>query len=172
MGANHTSFVKGHKAFSPGRPKGAKNKPYTASFLEKDPGAEPTKRFLALMQRMAADLGGAENLAAGELQLIRRAAMISVQCEQMEQRAVLGEPFDLTIYATATGHLGRTLKLLGLKRVPREDMPNLRDYLNAARQPNGAFAVEVEEEGAVDAVDGAASVDAVDGVDASTETVS
>jgi hypothetical protein len=31
--------------------------------------------------------------------------------------------FDLTAYATATGHLGRTLKLLGLKRQPRDETP-------------------------------------------------
>jgi hypothetical protein len=95
---------------------------------------------------MAADLGGAGNLSAGEQQLIRRAAMISVTCEQMEQKAAAGEPFDLTAYATATGHLGRTLKLLGLKREPREEVPSLRDYLDAARQENGAFAVRGEDE--------------------------
>jgi hypothetical protein len=98
------------------------------------------------MQRMAADLGGAGNLSAGEQQLIRRAAMISVTCEQMEQKAAAGEPFDLTIYATATGHLGRTLRLLGLKRVPRDTTPSLRDYLDAARQPDGAFKIEEEGE--------------------------
>jgi hypothetical protein len=90
---------------------------------------------------MAVDLGGLENLTTSQQQLIRRAAMISVTCEQMEHRAAAGEPFDLTTYATATGHLGRTLKLLGLKREPRDTTPSLRDYLDAQRQPDGAFKV-------------------------------
>jgi hypothetical protein len=64
----------------------------------------------------------------------------------MEQRAAAGEPFDLTAYSTATGHLGRTLKLLGLKRQPRDETPSLRDYLDAARQPDGAFKIEEEDE--------------------------
>jgi hypothetical protein len=91
---------------------------------------------------MADDMGGVQILSAAEQQLIRRAAMISVTCEQMEQKAAAGEPFDLTAYATATGHLGRTLKLLGLKRLPREDVPSLREYLDAQRRPDGAFAIE------------------------------
>jgi hypothetical protein len=95
---------------------------------------------------MATDLGGAENLSQGEIQLIRRAAMISVQCEQIEQRATAGEPFDATTYGTLTGHLTRALRTLGLKRLPREATPSLRDYLDAQRQSNGAFAIEEEGE--------------------------
>jgi hypothetical protein len=64
--------------------------------------------------------------------------MISVACEQMEQKATAGEPFDATAYGTLTGHLARTLSLLGLKRLPRETVPSLRDYLDAQRQSNGA----------------------------------
>jgi hypothetical protein len=138
-------FGPGNK-FGKGRPPGARNKPYTATFLEGDLNSATARRFKAMIWRMASDLGGAENLSTGEQQLIRRAAMISVTCEQMEQKAAAGEPFDLTTYATATGHLGRTLKLLGLKRLPRESAPSLRDYLDAQRQANGAFAIEEEGE--------------------------
>jgi hypothetical protein len=42
--------------------------------------------------------------------------MISVACEEMERKALKGEPFDPTVYGTLTGHLSRTLSLLGLKR--------------------------------------------------------
>jgi hypothetical protein len=84
---------------------------------------------------MAFDLGGAEVLSAGEQQLIRRCAMISVQCELMEQKAVAGETFDATTYGTLTGYLTRTLSALGLKRVPKDVTPTLRAYLDAARQP-------------------------------------
>jgi hypothetical protein len=134
-------FTIGNK-FGKGRPKGAKNKPFMAEKLRTPPAA----RLRELMIRMTADLGGPENLTEAERQLIRRAAMISVTCEEMEAKAAAGEPFDLTVYATATGHLGRTLRLLGLKRLPRDTTPSLRDYLDAARQPDGAFKIEEEGE--------------------------
>jgi hypothetical protein len=65
----------------------------------------------------------------------------------MEQKAAEGGAFDLTTYAVATGHLGRTLKLLGLKRAPRDETPSLREYIDAQRQANRAFAITGEEEG-------------------------
>jgi hypothetical protein len=86
------------------------------------------------MTRMANDLGGAESLSAGEQQLIRRCAMISVHCELMEQDAAAGSPFDAAMYGVLTGHLARTLSQLGLKRVPRDMTPTLQSYLEARRQ--------------------------------------
>jgi hypothetical protein len=53
----------------------------------------------------------------------------------MEQRAAEGEAFDVTAYGTLTGHLSRTLNLLGLKREPRDVTPTLKDYLYAAQHP-------------------------------------
>ena len=143
----HGHFAKGNKA-SPGRPPGARNKNRTPSFLEEDQRLAPARRFRILVQRMAIDLGGLENLSAGEQQLIRRCAMISVACEQMEQKATAGEPFDATTYGTLTGHLTRALRTLGLKRLPRDTAPSLRDYLDAARQPDGVFDIESESEAA------------------------
>jgi hypothetical protein len=138
-------FIKGNK-LSRGRKTGARNKP---PVMAEKLRSGPAVRLRELMERMTSDLGGAENLTEAERQLIRRAAMISVTCEQMEHRAALGESFDLTAYATATGHLGRTLKLLGLERQPRDETPSLRDYLDAARQPDGAFTVEEGNENEV-----------------------
>jgi hypothetical protein len=37
---------------------------------------------------------------------------------------------------------------LGLKRLPRDTAPSLRDYLDAARQPDGVFDIESESEAA------------------------
>jgi len=137
-------FVSGNK-LGKGRPRGSRNRPLRDSFLEDDRSA-PARQFRALVHRMAEDLGGVENLSAGQQQLIRRCAMISVACEQMEQKAAAGEAFDATAYGTLTGHLTRALRTLGLKREPREEVPRLQDYLNAARQPDGAFAIEEEGE--------------------------
>jgi hypothetical protein len=72
--------------------------------------------------------------------------MISVQCELMERKAVEGAAFDATVYGHLTGHLTRALRTIGLKRQPREVTPSLRDYLDAARQPDGAFKIEEEGE--------------------------
>jgi hypothetical protein len=131
----HGYFSKGNK-LSPGRPPGARNKPPVYKWLEDDLRLAPARRFRGLVVRMTTDLGGVEVLSAGEQQLIRRCAMISVQCELMEQDAIAGKPLDATVYGTLTGHLARTLSLLGLKRVPRDVTPTLRDYLEAARQPD------------------------------------
>jgi hypothetical protein len=64
----------------------------------------------------------------------------------MEEKATAGEPFDATQYGTLTGHLTRALRTLGLKRLPRDTTPSLREYLDAARQPDGAFKIEEEGE--------------------------
>jgi hypothetical protein len=133
-------FTVGNK-LGKGRPKGSKNKPFMAETLRTPPAA----RLRELMSRMTADLGGPGNLTEAERQLIRRSATIALACEEMETKAAAGEPFDLTTYSTATGHLGRTLRLLGLKRLPREDVPSLRQYLDAARQENGTFGVEEDQ---------------------------
>ena len=77
---------------------------------------------------MAADLGGATVLTAGQKQLIKRCAMISVACELMEQEAMAGQPQRIA-YGTLTGHLTRTLNALGLKREPIDVTPALHQYL-------------------------------------------
>jgi hypothetical protein len=133
-------FIHGNR-YGNGRPRGSRNRPPVLT-------EKPAVRLRELMSRMTSDLGGAENLTEAERQLIKRAATISLTCEQMELRAASGEPFDLTAYSVATGHLGRTLKLLGLKRRPRDEAPSLRQYIDAQRQANGAFAVEEKDEAA------------------------
>jgi hypothetical protein len=139
------TFTLGNK-LGKGRPRGAKNKSRSPSFLEGDPRSAPMRQFRLLTARMADDMGGVENLSAGEQQLIRRAAMISVQCELMEQAALAGAALDATVYGHLTGHLTRALRTLGLKRQPRDETPSLRQYLDAARQPDGAFSVEEDSQ--------------------------
>jgi hypothetical protein len=69
------------------------------------------------------------------VQLARRCAFISTQCEVMEEKSATGETFDVTAYGTLTGHLTRALKTLGLKREPRDVTPTLQNYLDARQQP-------------------------------------
>jgi hypothetical protein len=103
------------------------------------------RRFRDLLIRIVNDLGGEAELSEGQIQLARRCAWISAQCELLEQRAEPGTPFDLTIYSMLTSHLTRTLSVLGLKRQPRDVTPTLADYLKAIRQPQPEPQPEDEE---------------------------
>jgi hypothetical protein len=82
------------------------------------------------MLRMCSDLGGVEVLTAGQQQLIKRCAMISVACELMEKEAIDGRPLNTIAYGTLTGHLTRTLNALGLKRESIDVTPVLNEYLS------------------------------------------
>jgi hypothetical protein len=83
---------------------------------------------------MVSDLGGRDALSTGQIQLIRRCAEISLQCEIMERQAADGQLLDLTSYGMLTRHLTRALRALGLKREPRDVSPTLRDYLAARHE--------------------------------------
>jgi hypothetical protein len=85
---------------------------------------------------MLADLGGANSLSTGEIQIAKRCAQISARCELMERTAASGGSFDLPTYAMATGHLVRALRAIGLKRMPRDITPSLRTYIEAVRAPD------------------------------------
>ena len=53
------------------------------------------------MLQMAADLGGSNNLtAAARKQLIKRCAMLSVACEQMEKSAMSGGELSAIAYGS------------------------------------------------------------------------
>jgi hypothetical protein len=102
------------------------------------------RRFYHLTVGIVNDLGGQEALSTGQLQLARRCAQISVECEAMERRAAEGLPLDVVGYVALVGCLTRALRTLGLKREPRDVTPTLRDYL-AARQQQVEASEEVEE---------------------------
>jgi hypothetical protein len=113
-----------------GRPPGSRNKPRAYPFMDESDTSAPARRFRALMLQMAADLGGSNNLTAGQKQLIKRCAMLSVACEQMEKSAMSGGELSAIAYGTLTGHLVRTLNALGLKREPIDVTPALHQYLD------------------------------------------
>ena len=84
---------------------------------------------------LSATWAGKGSYRRDKIQLARRCAWISTQCEVLERRAEPGQPVDLTLYTMLTGHLTRTFGVLGLKRQPRDVTPTLQDYLKAVRQP-------------------------------------
>jgi hypothetical protein len=118
-------FQPGNK-LGKGRPRGSRNKPVR----DLDPRSPKACRFRDLLNGIISDFGGESEMSTAQMQLARRCAWVSVQCEALES----SEPFDVTAYTTMMGHLSRTLKVLGLKRQPRDVTPTLPDYLAARAQ--------------------------------------
>jgi hypothetical protein len=87
-------FTPGNK-LGRGRPPGALNKTFragTRQLPEEETATEVTaRRFHDLLAGIVNDLGGHEALSVGQLQLARRCAWISVQCEAIERLSCLGE---------------------------------------------------------------------------------
>jgi hypothetical protein len=78
------------------------------------------RRFKDLYEDICLDLGGVDMLSEGQKQLIRRASMLSAECERQEAMAARGEAeFDIELYGMLTDRLGRVLDRIGLKRVAR-----------------------------------------------------
>jgi hypothetical protein len=119
-------FQPGNK-LGTGRPRGSRNKPVR----DLDPRSPKARRFRDLLNGIISDLGGESEMSTAQMQLARRCAWVSVQCEALE----CSEPFDVTGYTTMMGHLSRTLKVLGLRREPRDVTPSLASYLETLRQP-------------------------------------
>jgi hypothetical protein len=78
------------------------------------------RRFKDLVGDIASDLGGADQLSSAQMQLIRRASMVSAECEKQELLAAKGDTeFDVEAYVVKTNCLRRVFETLGLHRVPR-----------------------------------------------------
>ena len=122
-------FTEGNR-YGKGRVTGSRNKPKEFPFVKEDATGVSVRRFRVVGARIATDLGGEESLTEAQQQLVRRCAMLSVQCELMEAQALQGLEFNAVAYGQLTGHLTRTLNALGLKREPIDVTPPLHLYLN------------------------------------------
>jgi hypothetical protein len=101
------------------------------------------RRFRDLYEDICSDLGGIDRLSEGQRQLVRRAAMLSAECERMEAMAARGESaFNVETYGTLCDRLGRVFQRVGLRRVASL-APSLADYLAAKSPP-----VEIDNEAA------------------------
>jgi hypothetical protein len=92
-------------------------------------------RFRDLNDDIIADLGGRDRLSTGQIQLVRRAATLSIMAEAMEADAVASKAFDVDLYGQLTDRLGRCLARLGLERKARDVTPTLQSYLQAKAAP-------------------------------------
>jgi hypothetical protein len=84
------------------------------------------RRLRDLLQAHEADLGGHDVLSEGQRAIIRRATLLTVQCEMLEQKFAeadgLASSSDLECYQKCSNSLRRLLESLGLHkgRIPRE----------------------------------------------------
>jgi hypothetical protein len=101
------------------------------------------RRFRDLYEDVAADLGGLDELSESQKQLIRRAALLSSECERQEALCARGDAkFSLADYALSTSLLCRVFNILGVNRVAKT-LPSLHEYL---AKP-GKQHVEIDDEG-------------------------
>jgi hypothetical protein len=100
-----------------------------------------------LIDRVEADLGGAERLSTAEQQIIRRAALTGAVLEDLGTRWLNGEPIDCGLFATLSNSERRLYESVGLRRQPRDVTPTLPQYLArkfgpaATEQPTKAEAL-------------------------------
>jgi hypothetical protein len=63
-----------------------------------DGRSKEARRFRDVLGQIMDDLGGTDHLSEGQKQLARRAALMSVECEKLEAKAVAGEKIDLEAF--------------------------------------------------------------------------
>jgi hypothetical protein len=102
----------------------------TLSDLDRRTGT--ARRANDLINAMQEDLGGESRLATGERQIIQRAAILGTLAEDIEARWLSGESIDPTMLCTIDNAQRRLLEAVGIRRVPRDITPPLKDYLAEA----------------------------------------
>jgi hypothetical protein len=81
---------------------------------------------------MISDAGGVECCTEIRLGLIRRLAAATVLSEEIEGKAVNGEPVDVGTFCQLASTTVRLAQRLGIERVPRDVSPSLAEYLSQA----------------------------------------
>jgi len=91
------------------------------------------RHYAAVLDNLIADLGGADRVSTAEVELARRCAVLSVLAGAIDKDAVEGKPVDIAGLCAITNALQRCLNRIGLKRVPRDVTPSLRDLLSGEK---------------------------------------
>jgi hypothetical protein len=80
------------------------------------------RRWRDLIEIHSIDLSAGDPAILSEAQrsLIKRAATLEIELEQVEGRLSMGKAQDLAVYATAASHLRRIFETLGLDRKQRD----------------------------------------------------
>jgi hypothetical protein len=94
-----------------------------------DPNSAWSRRYHDLITRHIGDLGGADMLSEAQLSLIRRAAALACEIEEMESRMSRGIEVSLDTFGRAASHLRRLYETLGIKREQRDVTPTLEQII-------------------------------------------
>jgi hypothetical protein len=81
------------------------------------------RRLRDLIREHLSDLGGEANASTAERSIVRRAAVLEVELEQLETKfasAGAADPNALDLYQRTAGNLRRLLESLGLQRRQRD----------------------------------------------------
>ena len=91
------------------------------------------RRLRDLIAEHTSDLGGDDLVSESERRLIRRAAMLCIQCEMLDAKFASeggqASQNDLECYQRVTNTLRRCLESLGLSRRSKDVTPTLAEYL-------------------------------------------
>jgi hypothetical protein len=110
------------------------NKVRLLSLDDLDRRTTAARRARELIAAVTGDLGGEERLATGERQLIQRVALLGCMAEDIESRWLMGEAVDPGTLATLANCQRRLLETVGLKRVAKEVVPSLSEYIASKEQ--------------------------------------
>jgi hypothetical protein len=90
------------------------------------------RRCKEVIASHVSDLGGVDNCSAAEQSIIRRAAVLTTELEQLEVRfatAGQADAGDLEIYQRCANSLRRLLEAVGLQRRSRDISPQTLDEI-------------------------------------------
>ena len=99
------------------------------------------RRARDIIAQLIEDRGGEDLTSEAERLILRKAAVIAVQTEQLETKfaglnadgkTVASD--DLDLYQRLANSMRRLLESVGLERVARDVTPDLRDYLEAIKE--------------------------------------
>jgi hypothetical protein len=93
------------------------------------------KAARSLVAHLTSDLGGDDQLSAGERELVKRAALCGAIVADYECRWIAGQPVELNEYLAAVNAQRRVLVTLGLRRRAVDVTPSLADILREHQQP-------------------------------------
>jgi hypothetical protein len=86
------------------------------------------KHFDIIARGIAADLGGADNLSTVQKLLIEAVAGTALTLNDINARALAGQPIDLPAYAQCVSTLVRVASRLGTGRKARDVTPDPLEY--------------------------------------------
>jgi len=87
---------------------------------------------------VVSDLGGDDNVSRAELELVRRAAGLSVLAALAESKLLTGEETDIGELVSVGNAQRRILATLGLQRRSRDVTPDLSDWIKAKEREKAA----------------------------------